>query len=84
MPRRLPDYERIAADLRARIRSGELPAGSKLPTRQELAVAYGVSLQPVVAALRELEYEGLVAGHQGKGVFVAEHPPHPPQEGDAT
>lgn len=70
MPRRVPDYERIAADLREKIRSGELAPGDRLPTRQELAAGYGVSLQPVVRALMELEFEGLVEGQQGKGVFV--------------
>lgn len=81
MPRSVPEWDRIAADLRRKIRSGELEPGSQLPTREDLAVEYRVSLQPVIRALQELGHEGYVIGRQGKGTFVAEHPP---QEGDAT
>jgi DNA-binding GntR family transcriptional regulator len=58
--------------VRARITSGELKPGDHLPTQAQLASDYGASLQPVKLALKILETEGLVIGHQGKGVFVSE------------
>jgi DNA-binding GntR family transcriptional regulator len=60
------------ADLRRRIAAGEWKPGERLPTREQLAAEYGVSLQPVVAALTRLEFEGVVEGRQGKGIFVPE------------
>jgi DNA-binding GntR family transcriptional regulator len=38
----VPPYQQIAADLRARIISGDLPPGSKLPAYATLADRYGV------------------------------------------
>ncbi len=77
MPR-TPDFARIVEDIRAKISSGALKPGDRLPTQAQLASDYGVSLQPVKLALKILETEGLVIGHQGKGVFVTE--PHDPGE----
>ena len=62
MPR-MPDYQRIANDIRSKIGSGELKPG-------QLQKQYGVSAQPVKSALLVLQTEGLVEGHQGRGVFV--------------
>lgn len=64
-------YERIESDLRRRIAAGEWKPGERLPTRQQLADEYRVSLQPIVAALLRLEMDGVVEGRQGKGIFVA-------------
>lgn len=65
-----PDYRRIADEIRQRITSGDLAPDSKLPTKRELAVEYGVSVGTVNAALLVLSTEGLVEGHQGRGTFV--------------
>lgn len=73
-----PAYERIRADLRRRIESGELPPGTKLPTHPELAKEYGVSVQPVRQALWSLEkLDGLITSRQGKGVYVDGEPTEP-------
>lgn len=61
-------------DLRRRIAAGEFAPGSQLPIQRDLAEYYGVSTQPVKAALLRLELAGEVVGHQGKGIFVAEAP----------
>jgi DNA-binding GntR family transcriptional regulator len=67
-----PAYERIRADLRRRIVSGELSPGAKLPSHPQLAAQYSVSVQPVRQALLYLEeVDHLVVSIQGKGVFVA-------------
>ena len=67
-----PDYIRVADDLREQIRSETLTAGAKLPTKRQLAEHYGVGLQAIDAAMIVLKTEGLVRGHQGRGVFVVE------------
>ena len=70
MPR-IPDRQRIAQDIRDKISSGEYGPGSKLPSLREMSAHYGVSAEPVRSALLILQAEGLVEGHQGKGVYVA-------------
>jgi GntR family transcriptional regulator len=72
MPAYVPDYQRIADDLREQIRSGKLQPGDKLPSKRELKDIYGTSAQPVDAALFMLRTEGLIEGRQGKGTFVLE------------
>lgn len=69
MPRE-PIYTRIVADIRARIASGELRPGDKLPSVTELRAEYEASNTAVRNAMLVLRSEGLVEGHQGKGVYV--------------
>ena len=71
----VPDYRRIAEDIRAQIRDGRLAPGAQLPTRGELIVAYSVSGGTIDAALLVLKTEGWLRGHQGRGVYVADTPP---------
>ena len=66
-----PAYQRIIDDIRTKIARGSLKPGDRLPTKNELAIAYGVSTQPVEMAIRLLQAEGLLAGQRGKAVFVA-------------
>lgn len=65
-----PYYERIADEIRSKIKSGELPPGAKLPSISELCRQYDVSTQVIRSAMLILRAEGLVEGHQGKGVYV--------------
>lgn len=78
MPRRIPDRQRIADDIRAQIIAGQYPPGSKLPTIRQLADHYRVSEEPVRTAIRNLSQQGWIETQQGKGSFVAEHPPTDP------
>ena len=73
MPR-VPYTRRIVQDYRARIESGDLAAGVKLPTLDEIAAEYGCSLTPVKSAIRILEAMGLVETQPGKGMYVAGEP----------
>ncbi len=66
---------RIADAIRARIKSGEYPPGSRLPGLPALAETYKASLVTVRLALARLRQEGLVMSQQGVGNFVREHPP---------
>jgi GntR family transcriptional regulator len=68
-------YRRIIEDVRANVLDGTWPAGHKLPSRADLALAYGVAPATVQKALAVLEGMGIVYGRQGVGVFVS-----PPSE----
>jgi GntR family transcriptional regulator, transcriptional repressor for pyruvate dehydrogenase complex len=67
-PRRL--YRQIADQIRSLIRSGEFPAGSRLPPERDLAKQLGVSRPSVREALIALEVEGLVEVRIGSGIYV--------------
>src|ERR1044071_4340858 len=67
-PRRL--YRQIADQIRGLIRSGEFPAGSRLPPERDLAKQLGVSRPSVREALIALEVEGLVEVRIGSGIYV--------------
>jgi DNA-binding LacI/PurR family transcriptional regulator len=65
-------YRRIQQDLSARIRRGELPVGSVVPSEHQLCAQYGVSVTTARRALSELTRQGLVYRHAGLGSFVAD------------
>jgi DNA-binding GntR family transcriptional regulator len=65
-------YQRIVQDVRDKIRSGRLTAGTKLPSTRELADEYGVAPGTVQRALAELRTARLIYSHQGRGSFVTE------------
>jgi len=69
-----PAYQRLAADLRSQISSGQLPIGAPLPSVRRLVEDHGVSTTVARAAVNELRHEGLVIGQQGKAVYVAATP----------
>lgn len=57
-------------ELRARILSGELAAGARLPSELELAATQGSSRGAVRRALAALARQGLVESRRGAGWFV--------------
>lgn len=63
-------YQRMAAELRRAIYSGELPPGAQLPTEIDLMEAHKVSRNTVRLALAELENEGLITRMRRRGSFV--------------
>nr|WP_157553852.1 GntR family transcriptional regulator [Herbidospora sakaeratensis] len=65
-----PLHERIAADLRHRIASGDLAIGSALPSESQLCDQWGASRAPVRQALAALRADGLIGGGQGKPPVV--------------
>ncbi|MBI2705622.1 MAG: GntR family transcriptional regulator [Actinobacteria bacterium] len=67
-------YQRIADELRGRIASGELKAGTLLPSEAELSTEFGASRVTVRRALEVLRDEGLVDSRQGLGWFAAANP----------
>ncbi|EHR61055.1 GntR family transcriptional regulator [Saccharomonospora cyanea] len=67
-----PTYLRIRAELEQRIRSGELPPGSRLPTEAELQRRHSISRSTAQRVLNELAQAGLVERHRRRGTFVAQ------------
>jgi DNA-binding GntR family transcriptional regulator len=68
----VPDYQRIAADIRDQITTGQLHPGDQLPSITQLTQQYRVSAQPVKNALLVLQTEGWTRGRQGRGVYVVD------------
>ncbi|HWE54019.1 MAG TPA: FCD domain-containing protein [Acidimicrobiales bacterium] len=67
----------IAANLRERILSGEIPDGGMLPKQEELLAEFQVSFPSVREALRILETEGLITVHRGNIGGAEVHRPEP-------
>jgi DNA-binding GntR family transcriptional regulator len=63
-------WEQVADDIRADIRSGDLPPGARLPAEVELAEIYGVARVTIRRAVLELRKEGQLIVIQGRGTFV--------------
>lgn len=57
--------------------SGRLAAGDRLPTERALAERFAASRAAVRQAMLELEIEGRVTRHVGRGTFVARAAPAP-------
>jgi len=68
---RLPLYAQLEASLATRIAAGELSAGDRLPSEDELVRDYSVSRTTVRSAVQSLVRRGLVEIQRGRGTFVA-------------
>jgi DNA-binding FadR family transcriptional regulator len=60
-------YEQVAEQIRLHIEDGLLPAGTRLPSEDELAAQFGTSRQTVREALRLLAAWNLVRSTVGRG-----------------
>jgi GntR family transcriptional regulator len=69
-----PMYLQIMEQIKQRIAVGDWPPGGAIPSIRQLAVGVGVSVITVKRAYLELEREGVIVTHQGKGSFVASDP----------
>lgn len=69
-----PRHHKIAAHIRARIMSGDLPPGTQLPITDNLRAQYGVANQTIQRALKLLKEEGFIVGKSGLGVFTSDTP----------
>lgn len=66
-------HQRIAADLRDEIMTGDLAPGASLPSTARLKERFGASNATVQKALQLLKSERLVVGRAGTAVTVREH-----------
>ncbi|GAA3843596.1 hypothetical protein GCM10022403_089450 [Streptomyces coacervatus] len=64
------EYDRVAAELRARITSGTYPLNGLLPAQRELASELEVSRDTVQRVLRDLKNERWIESRQGSGSRV--------------
>jgi 2-aminoadipate transaminase len=70
----IPLYVQLRDQLRALVHSGELRTGDRIPASRELAGQLGVHRTTVANAYAELESEGLIQGHVGRGTFICAIP----------
>lgn len=66
-----PPFEQLRSQVAARAASGDLPAGTRLPTVRALAAELGIAANTVARAYRELEADGVVVTEGRRGTFVA-------------
>jgi GntR family transcriptional regulator len=64
-------YIGIADTLRDRIRNGDYPAGTALPSQKDLGEIFSTTVMTVRQALSVLEREGLLTMAHGVGTFVS-------------
>lgn len=69
-----PTYVAIAGDYARRIRSGELPPGTQLPSLAEMVARHDVSDIVVRKAIELLQSQGLVRSVRRRGNFVTDRP----------
>ncbi|WP_316674654.1 PLP-dependent aminotransferase family protein [uncultured Tolumonas sp.] len=65
-------YKTIVDEFASAIYSGELMAGTRLPTHRQLSAEKHISLATATRVYFELESMGLVSGETGRGTFVRE------------
>jgi GntR family transcriptional regulator len=65
-----PLHGQISRQLRAKILAGDLDDGDSLPSIRGLAREQRVSVITVQRAYEDLDREGLIEAHRGKGFFV--------------
>jgi DNA-binding GntR family transcriptional regulator len=70
-PERMPVYQRIAADIEKRIRSGEIPVHRPIPSEKALMREYGVAKATVRQAVRHLRDQGWVFTVPYRGTYVS-------------
>jgi GntR family transcriptional regulator len=69
---RLPIYQQLAQQIREAIARGELGPETALPSVRQLSRDLVVNPNTVARAYTELEREGLLVSHPGRGIFVAQ------------
>ncbi len=63
-------YQRVAADIAARVEDGTYKLGQRLPGERDLAEEFGVSRPTIREAMIALEIRGLVEARHGSGLYV--------------
>ncbi len=65
-----PIYEQIYSQIKALIISGDLKEGDALPSMRNLALQLHISIITTKRAYEELERDGFIESHTGRGSFV--------------
>lgn len=75
---RVPIYMQLRDFVRYAVSTGALVKGARLPGVVELSAELGINFETVRKAYKELEGEGLIQMHRGRGTFVGPAAPTPP------
>lgn len=67
--------EQVAHRIMAMIKSGNLKSGDRLPTEQQMGIAFGISRPPLREALKALTLMGVIASRQGGRYTVTDLSP---------
>jgi DNA-binding transcriptional regulator YhcF (GntR family) len=67
----VPPYEQLRAQVASRAATGDLPAGTRLPTVRALAADLGLAVNTVAKAYRALEADGVITTEGRRGTFVS-------------
>ncbi|WP_028636383.1 MULTISPECIES: GntR family transcriptional regulator [unclassified Nocardioides] len=67
----VPPYEQLRVQVASRAASGELPAGTRLPTVRALAAELHLAVNTVAKAYRALETDGVITTEGRRGTFIA-------------
>ena len=73
--RGVPVYRQIYEAVAAALASGRLARDEQLPTIHELANSLSINPNTVARAYRELDQDGYIVSHRGKGTFPSEDAP---------
>lgn len=72
---RRPIAEQVANRIMGMIKSGNLKSGDRLPTEQQMCIAFGISRPPLREALKALTLMGVLASRQGGRYTVTDLSP---------
>lgn len=77
-----PPFEQLRRQIASRVSTGELAAGTRLPTVRDLAAQLGLAVNTVARTYKELEADGVVLTQGRRGTFV--RPGAASESGDAN
>lgn len=73
--RGVPVYRQIYEAVTAALATGTLARDEQLPTIHELARRLAINPNTVARAYRDLDRDGYIVSHRGKGTFPSDEPP---------
>jgi GntR family transcriptional regulator len=76
--------QRVASELRARIRTGEFAAGERIPPVREIAAEHDAAVSTVTRAIRYLHRQGVLVVIHRRGAYVAHGSPAAPPSAPAS
>jgi len=71
----VPVTAQLGEQIKHLIARGALAPGEQLPSVRDLAARLGINRNTVAKLIEDLEREGFVRTHRGKGIYVADLPP---------
>ena len=63
-------YVQVAEHIAARIDSGELVGGQRMPPERDVAIEYGVAYNTIRKSMELLRQRGLIVTMHGRGTYV--------------